>query len=402
MVIRRFSATSARLALQQVRDALGADALILANRPCAAGVEILALSGAEAARLEQPAATGERGESGGREARGPAGDAAGTPAPAAAPRYDLLQEVRQLRSVVEGQLSALAWGEINRGAPARAEILRRLLRSGFSPPLCRLLGRHLPAGCDVARGLRWAKSALQGRLRVPAARESLFERGGVYALVGPTGVGKTTTVAKLAAQCILARGRGQVALVTTDAYRIGAAEQLHTYGRILRVPVYAVRGEADLQAALEDLRSRHLVLVDTAGMSQRDRRLAEQIALLAAGGRQVQRLLLVAAQAQWSVLEEVLRAYGGDGPALAGCILTKLDEAPSLGAALDLLVRSGLPLHFVANGQRVPEDLHAPSPLYLVERAFRMQDAGALEESDYPMLLAEGGVMPVAMAAGVR
>ena len=191
----------------------------------------------------------------------------------------------------------------------------------------------------------------------------------MFALVGPTGVGKTTTVAKLAAECAVKRGAGSLALVTTDTYRIGAVDQLRIYGKILGVPVFAIRDEADLRATLAELRMRHLVLIDTVGMSQRDRRLADQVALLAGGGSRVRRVLLLSAVAQASVLEDVARAYGG--AELAGCILTKVDEALMLGSALDVLVRHRLTLHYVTNGQRVPEDLHRPNPLYLVERAFR-------------------------------
>jgi flagellar biosynthesis protein FlhF len=202
----------------------------------------------------------------------------------------------------------------------------------------------------------------------------------VYALVGPTGVGKTTTVAKIAAECALRFGPEQVALVTTDTYRIGAIDQLGIYGRILSAPVFAIRDETDLRQTLANLRARRLVLIDTIGMSQRDQRLAEQVALLAGAGRPVHRVLLLPAVAQPSVLDDVVRAYRG--AALAGCILTKVDEAPSLGGALDALLRHRLTLHYVANGQRVPEDLHRPSPLYLVERAFRLASSAPVLAPD--------------------
>jgi flagellar biosynthesis protein FlhF len=219
----------------------------------------------------------------------------------------------------------------------------------------------------------------------------LVDGGGILALVGPTGVGKTTTVAKLAAECAVKHGAARLALVTTDTYRIGAVDQLRIYGSILRVPVFAIRNEAELRATLHELRTRHLVLIDTVGMSQRDRRLADQVALLSGTARRVQRVLLLSAVAQASVLDDVVRAYRGAD--LAGCILTKIDEALTLGAALDALIRHQLPLHYVANGQRVPEDLHRPNPLYLVERAFRDgAQAAVLDDGDVPATLAAGQI----------
>ena len=274
-----------------------------------------------------------------------------------------------LRSLVEGQLAGFAFNDLKRRDAAKADVLRRLIAAGFGAPLARELVAELPDGLDAARGLRLIKSTLQRRLPLAAGAETLVEQGGMFALVGPTGVGKTTTVAKLAAECALKRGAGSLALVTTDTYRIGAVDQLRIYGKILGVPVFAIRDEADLRATLAELRMRHLVLIDTVGMSQRDRRLADQVALLAGGGSRVRRILLLSAVSQASVLEDVARAYRG--AELAGCILTKVDEALMLGGALDVLIRHRLTLHYVTNGQRVPEDLHRPNPLYLVERAFR-------------------------------
>jgi flagellar biosynthesis protein FlhF len=291
--------------------------------------------------------------------------------------------------MVEGQLAAFAWNDLKRRDLTKVEVLRCLMTVGIGATLSRELVDELPEGLDVSRALRLVKTRLQNLLPVVAPTQGLVDEGGIYALVGPTGVGKTTTVAKLAAECALRLGRDNLALVTTDTYRIGAVDQLRIYGKILNVPVFAIRDEADLQNTLAELRARHLVLIDTVGMSQRDRRLADQVALLTGGARQARRILLLAATAQSNVLEDVARAYAGEG--LAGCILTKVDEALTLGGALDVLVRHRLTLHFVANGQRVPEDLHPPNPLYLVERVFRAAEAAPAGDDDFPITLAAAG-----------
>jgi len=301
----------------------------------------------------------------------------------------LVREIRALRSLVEGQLAGFAWGEIAGREPVRAEVLKRLLAAGFSTALSRQMLANLPPALDVERALKWLKSLMAQNVLSPSEDEDILARGGTYALVGPTGVGKTTTVAKLAARAVLRFGPAKVALVTTDAYRIGAQDQLRIYGRILGTPVFAVQDENDLELTLSDQARKHLVLIDTVGMSQRDKRVAEQVALLCGEGREVQRLLLIGAPAQGLTLEEVVRAYSG--PGLIGCILTKIDEALSLGPALDVVIRHQLKVHYVTNGQRVPDDLHAANALYLVDRAFRLAQVESPytpAEGDYPVLMA--------------
>src|SRR5690606_39150888 len=181
---------------------------------------------------------------------------------------------------------------------------------------------------------------------------------GVYALVGPTGAGKTTTIAKLAARCIVREGAGGVAMLTTDTYRIGAHEQLQIYGRLMGVPVYSVRDAGELRRILAEVKDRRIVLIDNVGISQRDRHVAEQAAMLCAAGRPVKRLLVLNASSQGDTLDEVAHAYRhGDGQDVAGCIITKTDEATHIGAALDTAIRHRLPVHYVSHGQKVPEHL---------------------------------------------
>ncbi|MBA3904183.1 MAG: flagellar biosynthesis protein FlhF, partial [Rhodocyclaceae bacterium] len=238
--------------------------------------------------------------------------------------------------------------------------------------LARRLVEGLPEGATREEGRNWLKGVLNRSLMTVGSDEEIIDRGGVYALVGPTGVGKTTTTAKLAARCVVRHGADRVALLTTDGYRIGAHEQLRIYGRILGVQVHAVRDAADLRQTLAELSGKHMVLIDTIGMSQRDRLVAEQAAMLNNAG-DIKRLLLLNATCRGDTLDDVVRAYGRDagGADLAGAIMTKVDEAVSLAPALDALIRHNLELYYVANGQRVPEDLHLPNRAYLLHRALK-------------------------------
>jgi flagellar biosynthesis protein FlhF len=280
---------------------------------------------------------------------------------------EVMDEIRSLRKIVEQHLAGFAWGETARSAPVKTDVLRQMLDAGFSPQFSRDLLADLPIEMGGAEAMAWVKGAADRSLFTIGNEADIVDRGGVYALVGPTGVGKTTTTAKLAARCVLRHGPSKVALVTTDSYRIGAHEQLRIYGRILGVTVYLVKDAAELRQTLVELQHKHMVLVDTMGMSQKDKLVPEMTDMLA--GCNVQRLLLLSATSRGDTLDDVVRAYQGDN--LAGCILTKIDEAASLATPLDVIMRHSLKLHYVSNGQRVPEDLHLPNRGYLLHRAFK-------------------------------
>ncbi len=280
----------------------------------------------------------------------------------------LVEEMGAIRGMIERQLAGFAWGELTRSSPVRAQAMSDLLEAGFSAQLAREFTETVSNTAVPEEARNHLRAQIDRRLLTLESEADLIEHGGVYALVGPTGVGKTTTAAKLAARCVVRHGADRVALITTDSYRIGAHEQLRIYGRILGVQVHAVRDASDLRHTLQDLSNKHMVLIDTIGMSQRDRMVAEQAAMLTGVGC-VRRLLLLNATSRGDTLEDVLHAYAG--PDLAGCILTKTDEAASLASALDVLIRHELRAYYVANGQRVPEDLHLPNRTWLVHRALR-------------------------------
>jgi flagellar biosynthesis protein FlhF len=283
----------------------------------------------------------------------------------------MMNEIRAMRGMMETQLAELSWGATQAREPQKTAVLREMLAAGFSASLARYLIEKLPSNRDAADSLRWIKTVLTRNLQTMSNEDALIDQGGVFALVGPTGVGKTTSTAKLAARCVMRHGPDKLALITTDAYRIGAHEQLRIYGKILGVMVHSVKDEADLRIALKELKNKHTVLIDTVGVSQRDQMVTEQVSMLQGTEVNVRRLLCLNATATQETLSEVVRAYQGSG--LAGCILTKLDEAAAIGNVLDVVIRQKLNLFYVSNGQRVPEDLHLADPAYLIDRAFKLK-----------------------------
>jgi len=304
----------------------------------------------------------------------------------------VMHELASMRGMMEEQFAGLLWGERQRRNPVQGTLTKQLFAAGFSAQLVKMVVDRLPNVESEAAGMEWVQSVLESNLPVLEDEEALMERGGVFALMGPTGVGKTTTTAKLAARCVMRFGASKVALLTTDSYRIGGHEQLRIFGKILGVSVHAVRDGADLQLALTELKSKHIVLIDTIGMSQRDRAVADQIAMLCSAGRPVQRLLLLAATSHGDTLNEVVQAYqsGPDNSPLAGCILTKLDEATNLGSTLDTVLRYKLPVHYVSTGQKVPENLYVATRRFLIRSAFcvpRDRSPFVPHEDDIPALL---------------
>jgi flagellar biosynthesis protein FlhF len=389
MNVRKFVAKTSREALHMVRNELGEDAVILSNRKLGEDVEIVAVPHAELAGLEkareaappkQPAVRAVAAAA--REEVVPAAQPAVEPAASMQQQQGILSEIKSMRDMLQDQLACLAWSDMQQRQPQKTQLLRDLLNAGFSPALSRQLLERMPADGDM----NWMRLVLENNLRVAEAEDDVVVRGGVYALVGPTGVGKTTTTAKLAARAVVRYGAEQVALITTDSYRIGAYEQLRIYGKILGVEVHAVRDTEDLRLTLSALKRKHLVLIDTIGMGQRDGRVPGQSEMLDACG--AKRLLLLNATSGGDTLDDVVNTYGGAG--VIGCIATKLDEAVTLGAVLDVLIRRKLQLHYIANGQRVPEDLHEVNREYLLHRAFKpgaRASAFVVNELEFPAVM---------------
>jgi flagellar biosynthesis protein FlhF len=422
MNVKKFTAATSREALRKVRDALGPDAVILSNRPVDGVVEILALANDDVASISSPAAGTEMAQPApALQHSNPPESYANRRAPAPQPQQDsfdmshmnqmssmmsaaiahakdtaaaemsgMMSEIRAMRGLMETQLAAISWSTTQQREPEKANVLREMLAAGFSASLARYLIEKMPAGKDAADSMRWIRTVLSRNLTSMTDEDEILEKGGVFALVGPTGVGKTTSTAKLAARCVMRHGPEKLALITTDAYRIGGHEQLRIYGKILGVMVHSVKDESDLRIALKELRNKHTVLIDTVGVSQRDQMVTEQVAMLSESGADVKRLLCLNATSTNETLNEVVRAYQGSG--LAGCIMTKLDEAASIGNVLDVVIRQKLRLFYISNGQRVPEDLHLADRDMLVDRAFRLtREHAATQYSDaeLPLLMAQ-------------
>jgi flagellar biosynthesis protein FlhF len=386
MNIRKFIAPTAREALRDIRSELGEEAVILSNRTTSQGVEIVAMANDEMVRLSDVTAQGAKLRTAKVE---PIAEAVQVLVPdthSLAAEASILGEIKSMHSKLQKQIETLSWNNVQQRDPQRAGLLRRMLNSGFSTLLARQLLDKMPAGNE--KGEFWIKQVLKRNLRVAGAEDDIVAKGGVYALIGPTGVGKTTTTAKLAARAVVRYGADKVALLTTDSYRIGAYEQLKIYGKILGVAVHAVKGADDLRLTLSALRHKHLVLIDTVGMGQRDERVSEQSEMFDAAG--VQRLLVLNATSGGDTLEDVVRMYYSNK--VIGCIATKLDEAANLGAVLDVVVRHRLVMYFMANGQRVPEDLHPVNIDILLHRAFKPVDEKTpftLEELEFPTIMAD-------------
>jgi flagellar biosynthesis protein FlhF len=323
------------------------------------------------------------------------------PAFPAAPAFDpefgarMMAEMAAMRALFQEQMAQLAWNDALRRSPLRTRLTRDLLLAGYSAMLARTLTERLPDDFNAAEAGAWLAAVLARNLPAVDTEGEMVTRGGIYALIGPTGVGKTTTTAKLAARCAERYGAGKLALLTTDSYRVGAQDQLRIYARILGVSVHTVSDRHDLAQALDSVRGKHLVLIDTVGIGQRDSRVAEQAQLLARPD--IARVLLLNAAAQAETLDEVVATYARPvepgQPALSGAIVTKLDEAARTGAVLDIAIRHRLRLQYVTGGQRVPEDIALPNGRYLVDRSLRAgarPSAFAFAAEELPLVTSPG------------
>ncbi|MBD1556058.1 flagellar biosynthesis protein FlhF [Vibrio sp. S9_S30] len=293
---------------------------------------------------------------------------------------NMREEMTSIRRLLEHQVSGLMWQEVERREPLRAMLIKRLERMGVSQELADQMACYIPEETPPVHAWKALLGLISDQVAIP--REDILKRGGVVALLGPTGVGKTTTVAKLAARAAMEYGADNVALVTTDTYRIGAHEQLSIYGRIMGCPVRVAKDSEQLAEVIYQLRNRRLILIDTAGMGQRDVRLSEQLdTLMQESGEVINSYLVLPTTAQRQVLQETIDHF--KRIPLSGCILTKLDESLSLGEVISVVIQNAIPVAYIANGQRVPEDIVIAQPKYMLAKANELLEKSAEDEPHY-------------------
>ncbi len=393
MSVRRFVGANSRDVMRQVREVLGDDALIVANRRTEGGVEILAMAD-DAVDQFDPSPTTPGEEPKASPAPAPVFSLPKQPDPLEAMSERLLREMQDMRELLARRQPLPT---TQSGADTAYEHLRQLMaRVGFSTELSEEVLEALPDELSALEAtndapLNWLREQLMARLNVLQHEESFFDQTGIVALVGPTGVGKTTTTAKLAARFVMRHGTRPVALVTTDSFRIGAHEQLRIYARLLDTPMYALDAEQPIDELVGRLQGKQWVIIDTVGMSQRDQRVIEQIAHLQGGKSTVRLVLLLNAASQPETLEEVVLRYRqaarAAGAELDDCIITKQDEAGRLAPVLDIVMRHGMRVLFGSYGQQVPEDMVVATPPALIDQALSANVSSSARAETAPLSL---------------
>jgi flagellar biosynthesis protein FlhF len=405
--IRRFYGKDMRDALKQVKDELGGDAVIMSNKKHADGIEIVAAYDREptatlkpqqlrTSNVKTPTLSEIIGDSGPDSLRALLEKQSKTvhvveqkkpesikvKEPISQPIQsnkishsdnialaEMRSELSSLRNILQYQISGLLQQDKNRKHPLHAYLVSRLEQMGIATSLAEEVVAYAPEKSDEREAWVFLLKLLANRLQTK--HDDVLAQGGVIALMGPTGNGKTTTIAKLAAQGAQKFGADQIAIITLDNYRIGAFEQIATYGRIIGCVVKKAQTSEELADLLFQYRNKRLVLIDTAGFGQRDVRLIKQLDTL--NGDlcvNIKKFLVLQANCQYQVIQQSIKVYRQ--VELQGCILTKLDECYSLGEAISAVIKYKLPVCYLTNGQRVPEDLQIADTKFLITSAAKL------------------------------
>ncbi|MGC9385409.1 MAG: flagellar biosynthesis protein FlhF [Hydrogenovibrio sp.] len=363
MKLKRYLAPNMRRAMALVRDELGDDAVIMSTRQTDEGVEVVAAIDPEAKQYQ--AQSEPRPSEGHSSYRSPELEMASLQSSAMTNTdiSKMASELQAVKSMLENQLSGLAWNQTETQDPHKVGLIKRLIRLGIGWDLAQELVLNVNAEYDQA----WSEILRLIESMIPVDDRDILESGGIVALVGPTGVGKTTTIAKMASRFVMRNSPSQIALVTTDCYKIGAQAQLKTFADLMGVPVHVVSTEGEMYSLLSSLATKKLILIDTAGISQKDIMLTQQLTKAHPGVSHIRNYLVMSAATQLSVMKDIVRSFSQVG--LRGCILTKVDEALQLGNIMTVLIEHKLSLSYMSSGQRVPEDLEPVKVRDLMDKA---------------------------------
>jgi len=405
MTMKKFLAKTTRQALMQVKEELGEDATIISNRSINGWTEILARSESislPGSKLLDSVKTDKQETERALQAKRvqetvdllngrsvskvtvPAVELT-TPHAEVMPTKDqpaeiinhpqiqgMLKEMREMRNQFQAQLETLSNSTLEL-SPNKRDLMSQFLSAGFNLDLAKRVISKLPSDFSAKEAKPWAMNLLTKNMQVLENEAEIMNQHGIYALLGPTGVGKTTTIAKIASRFVLKHGNQDIALVSTDTYRIGGHEQLRIYGKILGVEVFAAKDTQELQLTLDKLQDKKLVLIDMAGLSQKDKMVNSQLDMLYEASHDIKKIICLNASGTLDTLNNVSRAFAGRG--LDGCIITKADEAISLGSVINVILQNKLKVLYLTNGQRVPEDITLIDKIALIEEAFKQEDS---------------------------
>lgn len=346
MKLRRFIAQDTRSAMQQIKATLGSDAVILSSSQVEGGVEVVAAIDFDETVITTKTATAM------------AMPEAPPPKPPTSIE-NMVQEIQTLRGMLEAQLR----GVVGREAPLHTVLMQKMVHLGMSYPLAAQFAQKVNPQLNQERAWQEVLDLVSKSLNIRDTRR--IEEGGIHAFVGPTGVGKTTTLAKLAARFALRFGADNLGLVTMDNYRIAAPEQLMLYGKILGVHVCVAEDAVSLSRVLRQLKDKKLILIDTAGMSPRDTRLQSQMQILSDHLHSIATVAVLPATSHYQVVRDALKRYQDNG--VEQCIITKVDESLAVGGILSAVIESNMAVGYLTHGQRVPEDIKLATNHQLVE-----------------------------------
>jgi flagellar biosynthesis protein FlhF len=402
MTMKKFLAKTTRQALMQVKEELGEDATIISNRSINGWTEILARSESitlPGSKLLDSTIMSEQQAEKALQAKRVqetvdllnGKSIPKTIAPKASSSVEvmaiqeqpveiikhpqiqgMLKEMREMRNQFQAQLETLSNSTLE-FSPNKRDLMSQFLSAGFNLDLAKRVISKLPSDFSAKEAKPWAMNLLAKNMQVLENEAEIMNQHGIYALLGPTGVGKTTTIDKIASRFVLKHGNQDIALISTDTYRIGGHEQLRIYGKILGVEVFAAKDAQELQQTLEKLQDKKLILIDMAGLSQKDKMVNSQLDMLCEASHDIKKIICLNASGTLDTLNNVSKAFAGRG--LDGCIITKADEAIGLGGVINVILQNKLKVLYLTNGQRVPEDITLVDKIALIEDAFKQEES---------------------------